>query len=397
MTELLKEFMKEYSINNDELVSSEMRYYKLLELITNNIRNMLSDDYLVKGSCGQGRKSECPWICIFNKNITKSAKEGIYCAILFKSDMSGFYLSLCLGMESFKEKFKFEWENNLTKVANYFRSKIVNKDFNLNSIDLKVNKNTRGYGYEVSNVIAKYYDISLNNIELEKGIKDLIDIYSDICNIIIGTSYSEIIDNILSNTSTSLINIASATEEIEQAILKEVNSEEAEIVTLREIEIPNTHKKSVTKYVEMQNKKIKKKDYLGSAKKQMKTGLRGEQLVIEYEKQKMIDNNREDLIDKINWVSEIDDSRGYDIESFDFDKQGKEYRIYIEVKTTENNEKNAFMITANELNALRKNSDKYWIYRVGKLKNEPVFFKINGEEFDNIISLKGYTYYAEIK
>lgn len=397
MTELLKGFMKEYSINNDELVSSEMRYYKLLELITNNIRNMLSDDYLVKGSCGQGRKSECPWICIFNKNITKSAKEGIYCAILFKSDMSGFYLSLCLGMESFKEKFKSEWENNLTKVANYFRSKIVNKDFNLNSIDLKVNKNTRGYGYEVSNVIAKYYDISLNNIELEKGIKDLIDIYSDICNIIIETSYSEIIDNILSNTSTSLINIASATKEIEQAILKEANSEEAEIVTLREIEIPNTHKKSVTKYVEMQNKKIKKKDYLGSAKKQMKTGLRGEQLVIEYEKQKMIDNNREDLIDKINWVSEIDDSRGYDIESFDFDKQGKEYRIYIEVKTTESNEKNAFMITANELNALRKNSDKYWIYRVGKLKNEPVFFKINGEEFDNIISLKGYTYYAEIK
>lgn len=56
MTELLKEFMKEYSINNDDLVSSEMRYYKLLELITNNIQNMLPEDYLVKGSCGQGRK-----------------------------------------------------------------------------------------------------------------------------------------------------------------------------------------------------------------------------------------------------------------------------------------------------------------------------------------------------
>lgn len=397
MTELLKEFMKEYSINNDVLVSSEMRYYKLLELITNNIQNMLSDDYLVKCSCGQGRKSECPWICIFNKNITKSAKEGIYCAILFKSDMSGFYLSLCLGMESFKEKFKSEWENNLTKVANYFRNKIVNKDFNLNSIDLKVNKNTRGYGYEVSNVIAKYYDISLNKIELEKGIKDLIDIYSDISNIIIETSYSEIIDNILSNTSTSLIDIARATEEMEQAMLKEANTEEAEIVTLREIEIPNAHKKCETKYVEMQSKKVKKKDYLSSVKKQMNTGLRGEQLVIEYEKQKMINNNREDLIDKINWVSEIDDSRGYDIESFDFDEEGNEYRIYIEVKTTESNEKNAFIITSNELNALKLNKDKYWIYRVGKLKNEPVFFKINGNEFDNVILLKEYTYYAEIK
>lgn len=397
MTELLKEFMNEYRLSNDGLVSSEMRYYKLLELIVNNIKNMLSDEYIVKGSCGQGRKSECPWICIFNRNITKSAKKGIYCAILFKSDMSGFYLSLCLGMESFKEKFKSKWESNLIKVANYFRNKIVNKDFNLYSIDLKVNKNTRGYGYEVSNVIAKYYDSSLNKIELENGIKEIIDIYSDISNIIIETSYSEIIDNILSNTATSLIDIAAATEEIEQAMLKEANTEETEIVTLREIDIPNPHKKNEAKYFEMQSKKVKKKDYLSSAKNQMKTGLRGEQLVIEFEKQKMIDNNREDLIDKINWVSEIDDSKGYDIESFNFDEQGKEYRIYIEVKTTESNEKNAFIITSNELNALKLNKDKYYIYRVGKLKNEPVFFKINGKEFENIILLKEYTYYAEIR
>lgn len=67
------------------------------------------------------------------------------------------------------------------------------------------------------------------------------------------------------------------------------------------------------------------------------------------------------------------------------------------MKTTESNEKNAFIITSNELNALKLNKDKYWIYRVGKLKNEPVFFKINGNEFDNVILLKEYTYYAEIK
>lgn len=54
-------------------------------------------------------------------------------------------------------------------------------------------------------------------------------------------------------------------------MLKEANTEEAEIVTLREIEIPNVNKNNSTKYVEMQNKKIKKKDYLSSAKKQMKT------------------------------------------------------------------------------------------------------------------------------
>ncbi|MFO8174155.1 MAG: DUF3578 domain-containing protein, partial [Longimicrobiales bacterium] len=50
--------------------------------------------YLVTGSVGQGNKTNFPWVCTFNKNITTTAQKGIYLGYLFRKDMSGFYLTL---------------------------------------------------------------------------------------------------------------------------------------------------------------------------------------------------------------------------------------------------------------------------------------------------------------
>lgn len=395
MNKLIQEFAYEYQNNKDELVDSNQKYYKLLKIIKDEIQRKLTSEYLVKSSCGQGRKSECPWICVFNKNITKGAKNGIYYAILFKSDLSGYYLSLCLGMESFKEKFKSEWEYNLRQVADYFRNKINDNDFNVKNINLNVAKNTRGHGYEISNIVAKYYEVNDDDNSLENDINTMTNIYNEICEVMKTTSYSEVIDNIMTYSSVSLTDLETANREIEQAILNESKIEEGEIITLREIEIPSKSKSN--KFVEITKKNIKKRDYIESSKKQAKIGLRGEQLVIEYEKQKMLKHNRDDLIDKINWVSEIDDSRGYDIESFNFDENDKEYRIYIEVKTTENNEKNTFFISANEVETMNNLGKVYWIYRVCKTKKEYVFFKINGEVFSKKIEIKPYSFVAEVK
>ena len=74
-------------------------------------------DLLVVGSCGIGQKTDFPWVAIFNKNITSSAKRGLYMVYLFKKDMSGFYLSLNQGITYFADTFKRKKYENARKVA----------------------------------------------------------------------------------------------------------------------------------------------------------------------------------------------------------------------------------------------------------------------------------------
>lgn len=61
-----------------------------------------------------------------------------------------------------------------------------------------------------------------------------------------------------------------------------------------------------------------------------KIGTRGELIVIEYEKEYLINNKRKDLAAKIIHTAKTDDSAGYDIISYDIDGRKK----YIEVKAT---------------------------------------------------------------
>ncbi len=52
----------------------------------------------IGSSWGKGSWTPTPWLAIFDTTVTDSAKKGIYPAILFRSDMDGFYLSLEQGV-----------------------------------------------------------------------------------------------------------------------------------------------------------------------------------------------------------------------------------------------------------------------------------------------------------
>ena len=68
-----------------------------------------------------------------------------------------------------------------------------------------------------------------------------------------------------------------------------------------------------------------------------------------------------DLVENIKHVSkEEGDGAGYDILSYDEDGNKK----YIEVKTTEQNLDNPFIITDRELEFSKRNSENYSLYRV---------------------------------
>lgn len=104
-------------------------------------------------------------------------------------------------------------------------------------------------------------------------------------------------------------------------------------------------------------------DFLKKNKEDKELGDLGEELVLEYEKNKLNEKGMNDFSDKVKIAK---DGEGYDI--FSFDKNGQE--IYIEVKTTKGNEKTPFYLSLNEKLFYQKNQDKYIIYRLFNYNSE---------------------------
>lgn len=205
-----------------------------------------------------------------------------------------------------------------------------------------------------------------------------------------------IVSNVIQNMDPSYIIAEEANKIIEKAILEESNLDEAEIITLEQVNIPKYKKKN--KYSEIKKKTIRKIDYLKKAKSNAKNGLIGEELVMAYEQDRLIKLGRRDLSEKIKWISKEDDSIGYDIISFDVDDENNVKEKYIEVKTTEGNDTNIFYISTNEVNIMDKLKEKYFIYRVFNLKTKhPEFFILEYRDFKNKIELSVDSYIASIK
>lgn len=392
---LLNEYLKDDSV----LVDSNKDYY--IEFIRNAPEYLYNyfdkGKYLIKASVGAGQKSEIPWLCVFNKNITTSATKGIYICYLFKSDMSGFYLVLGQGITTFEELYRKEKYDNIKKVAEYFRNLIGDNDnrFSKEPINLKGTKGL-AKGYEAGTIISKYY--AKDNYSDEEFINDLIElknIYDEICENMAEYTYMDIVDNVLGHIESSYV-IAKEADRIIKETLKEENTNEKNIVFLKQVDIPKY--KSKNKYAEITKKAIKKIDYLKKAKSNAKNGLLGEKLVITYEKERLTKLGRDDLADKIKWVSREDDSTGYDIISFDIGEFNNAEEKYIEVKSTEENDTNAFYISANELKAMEILKKQYFIYRVYNVKsNNPKVFILDYDEFKNKIDLTVESYVARIK
>jgi 5-methylcytosine-specific restriction protein A len=113
--------------------------------------------YKVVGSPGQGQWTECPWIAIFDILITDSAQSGYYPVFLFKTDMSGVYLSLNQGVSEVRDYYKRDAKNVLKLRAQDFRAKLDLASDDLLEIDLQAKGDARFY--EAGNIIAKYYPV----------------------------------------------------------------------------------------------------------------------------------------------------------------------------------------------------------------------------------------------
>lgn len=143
-------------------------------------------------------------------------------------------------------------------------------------------------------------------------------------------------------------------------------------------------KKKVTK----RKHPIGKRDYIQKALDDFETGEAGERIVYNHERQKLKTAKANGLItdlkNKLEWVSQEDDSAGYDIKSYD-PKTKRE--MYIEVKTTTAGALEPFFMTANEVEKSQKYGEDYYIYRVYKMNKKSArivdCYVLNGDVSQN--------------
>ncbi|MCR5483349.1 MAG: DUF3578 domain-containing protein [Bacilli bacterium] len=398
MKDKIEVLMNEYLSDSSTNVDSNKNYYKVFvkELPEYLYRYFDSNKYLIKASVGVGQRSEIPWVCIFNKGVTKSATNGIYICYLFRKDMSGFYLELGQGITTFEELYGKDKNKNVDKVANYFKSLIDSEEFNKDAIDLR-GKKELSKGYEHGTIISKYYEKDgLDEEELINDLNTLKKIYDDICDNLVDQTYMDIVNNVIQNMDPSSIVINQANAILDELLFEETDDKDAEIITLEQVDIPTSKKKN--KYSGIRKKTIKKIDQMKKSKTNAKNGLLGEQLVMAYEQDRLNSIGRGDLAEKIKWISKDDDTIGYDILSFDIDENSNVVEKYIEVKTTEGPSDSVFYISANEIGTMNKFKNLYYIYRVFKVKTKkPEVFVLNYSDFKDKIELKVSDYVAGIK
>jgi hypothetical protein len=119
-------------------------------------------------------------------------------------------------------------------------------------------------------------------------------------------------------------------------------------------------------------------------------GYSGERIVIEYERWRLIQEGKDALAHKIEWVSQTDDSAGFDILS----KNPNGTDRYIEVKSTKLTKEAPIYFSKNEYDFSVSNKSNYYLYRVFNLKQAPKMFIAQGtfDDFCNpqAVKFKGY-------
>lgn len=134
------------------------------------------------------------------------------------------------------------------------------------------------------------------------------------------------------------------------------------------------------KHISKARKAIGKRDYEKIIILQIASGKRGEEFVLKCEKEKLINCGRQDLAEKVKQVSLLDDSLGYDIESFD--EKGNATKIEVK-STTSNLARVRFFISLNELETY-KSTPNMFIYFVWDVNSSnPKYHIIDRKTFND--------------
>lgn len=359
-------------------------------------------DLIFNGSVGVGNLARYPWVGIMNSHVTTSVQKGIYLVYLFRADMSGFYLVLDQGITYFKRRFQGKAiYQNVNKVVDYFHEEIERNSFSTDPIRLSnSNRKDLGYGYCATAILSRFYPTrSFDDSMLTRDVQEMVRIYDNIYDHFPIKDYEEIVTNILdyvnqrkNDKEDFRMDAVAAINEIDKVLFP---NREGDALDWKIVEVQPKAKKD-NQYKAFEPSPNKKIDYAKKATLDAKTGMRGEQLVLNHERERLSLLGLDEYVDKIKWMSMISDSFGYDIESYDR-IDGKIQKIQIEVKTTTSKYDQEFYVSRGELEASKKYKKTYYVYRIYDLNSkEPKFYRVNGAISEHFI-LDPVTYLARYK
>jgi|LULM01.1.fsa_nt_gb hypothetical protein len=147
---------------------------------------------------------------------------------------------------------------------------------------------------------------------------------------------------------------------------------------LIEVLPPTTISSKINPYEKIEFGRKTKNNYALIENNNKNLGRKGEELVLEFEKQRLTKLKLD--VSKIQWISEIKgDDEGYDILSLNDDGSAR----YIEVKTTTQGIDFHFFISGREVEFSRRNKNNYFIYRVFNLNKSPKIYVKKGYILDS--------------
>lgn len=114
MEKLLREPIDNYLVAKEGSFAGNDLADKLRKVFPQMIGDILTDKirYKVVGSPGKGNWTDCPWIAILDRLITKTPQSGYYPVFIFKADMTGVYLSLNQGVTDIMKQTNFPAPNH---------------------------------------------------------------------------------------------------------------------------------------------------------------------------------------------------------------------------------------------------------------------------------------------
>jgi hypothetical protein len=312
--------------------------------------------YKFVGSDGQGNILRTPWFATLNLEITDSATKGYYMVYLLSSDLRTLVLEIGFGATQFEKQYgrgkKFS-EALGTAVINMRvnSAHLINKALaetksrtNLAPVILDESGDYNLGDYGKCAIYSLTYDI--NNLPSEADLK---------------RDYLEYI-SLYDMMSASLL-----LADVDSYVYESIDEQEIKSEVQLAVFEPRVFKKR--KSDSSGNSNSGSRRY---SKKSDKVGKLGEEIVVEFEKKKLVKENRPDLADKVNWHREDAGNRtpGWDITSFD--KDGRE--LFIEVKASEGQKISDVELTINEWIQADRNIDnnKYKVYLVSDVFSNPV-------------------------
>ncbi|MDH1261345.1 DUF3883 domain-containing protein [Pseudomonas sp. GD03944] len=137
----------------------------------------------------------------------------------------------------------------------------------------------------------------------------------------------------------------------------------------------------------------RKLDYAARDEANRKLGRLGEEWVIGYEQQRLQEQGRPELFQRLEWISDTrGDGAGYDILSFENEAEHR----FIEVKTTNSGIASSFVVSHNELEFSKEAQEQFYLYRVFQLRADPKLFILRGD-LSNHLYLKPLDFRASFR